>query len=513
MASLILPLAAGSTKADGTVNAGGRVYLYSPGTSIAIDAYADRDKSALATRASGGYYALDPAGRAYLWVDAPCTVREETSSGTLVKEYQTGTDVNAGLVEVINDGFTGTASDGSIEAGERTYLDAVLSRAYASFGGLDFKFRGLYGSVDRAVGEELEEIHLSVKRFGAAGNGVADDTSALQSAINAAAAAGSGVVFLGVGTYKITSALLASGPVRIRGAGLGATVIRQDNTTANGITYSGTGTLVVEDLTISAGTTSTGTAIAQTSTGAGNAVVTRVSSALFRKCITLASGGSHAITNCSMIANPGDANGVAISITSNSFTLVVGGFYNAVLDAVSIAGDGATVSLIGGNYSGTGDGIDVSVANVALTAAGAILSGGTNAVSLPAQSGVIFRDVGSTYQGAVSDSRNASPVIFTVASTSTVTTLPLRSNLSRIVATAAGITVTLGNTTAMPIGGMHTVVFVNASGGAVTWAMGTDWILTAAGVPTPATGTETAIIFQRSGGRYREVGTRATTTT
>ena len=46
---------------------------------------------------------------------------------------------------------------------------------------------------------------VSVKDFGAVGNGVTDDTAAIQDAIDTLSAAGGGTVFLPAGAYKITS--------------------------------------------------------------------------------------------------------------------------------------------------------------------------------------------------------------------------------------------------------------------------------------------------------------------
>jgi len=52
---------------------------------------------------------------------------------------------------------------------------------------------------------------ISVTDFGAVGNGVTDDTAAIQAAINAAQTAGGGVIFLPLGTYKISSTLTITG--------------------------------------------------------------------------------------------------------------------------------------------------------------------------------------------------------------------------------------------------------------------------------------------------------------
>lgn len=59
------------------------------------------------------------------------------------------------------------------------------------------------GAVPRTVESKLRES-ISVKDFGAVGNGIADDTTAIQNAINAA---NGRPVYLPAGTYKITSGL------------------------------------------------------------------------------------------------------------------------------------------------------------------------------------------------------------------------------------------------------------------------------------------------------------------
>lgn len=58
-----------------------------------------------------------------------------------------------------------------------------------------------------------------VKAYGAVGNGVADDTTAIQAAITAAQARG-GVVFFPAGSYKITASLNIANGVKLRGVGM-----------------------------------------------------------------------------------------------------------------------------------------------------------------------------------------------------------------------------------------------------------------------------------------------------
>jgi hypothetical protein len=68
---------------------------------------------------------------------------------------------------------------------------------------------------------------VSVKDFGAIGNGVADDTAAIQAAINTGQP-----VYMPKGTYKITSPLYADNDAIINGAGSSYTIILKTTTTA-----------------------------------------------------------------------------------------------------------------------------------------------------------------------------------------------------------------------------------------------------------------------------------------
>lgn len=82
-------------------------------------------------------------------------------------------------------------------------------------------------------------IYNVVTDFAAAGNGVANDTTALQSAINAASTAGGGTVYLPRGTYNVTNLRLKSRVV-LEGAGMGGTVIQGTDSTKSVLEANGT---------------------------------------------------------------------------------------------------------------------------------------------------------------------------------------------------------------------------------------------------------------------------------
>lgn len=78
----------------------------------------------------------------------------------------------------------------------------------------------------RTVGDKLRE-QVSVRDFGAAGDGVADDTAAIQAAINSMTAGG--VLHFPPGTYLISDTLHVPRGMTLAGAGLHSAVIRMIN--------------------------------------------------------------------------------------------------------------------------------------------------------------------------------------------------------------------------------------------------------------------------------------------
>ena len=78
------------------------------------------------------------------------------------------------------------------------------------------------GAVNRPINEKLQEI-VSVKDFGAVGNGVADDSAAIQAALDTG-----GQVYFPIGTYLCN--VTATKGTFIQGAGNGVTILKPFNT-------------------------------------------------------------------------------------------------------------------------------------------------------------------------------------------------------------------------------------------------------------------------------------------
>lgn len=96
------------------------------------------------------------------------------------------------------------------------------------------KGAGMLGYKGRTVYERLSDL-VTVKDFGAVGDGVTDDTESIQDAIDAVMSAGGGALYFPAGTYKTTGQLLIdlsanvqrfAGRIHLIGAGMPATCIK-----------------------------------------------------------------------------------------------------------------------------------------------------------------------------------------------------------------------------------------------------------------------------------------------
>ncbi len=89
--------------------------------------------------------------------------------------------------------------------------------------------RGSYTTLGGRVGA-IEGRVYDAKRYGAKGDGATDDRAAIQAAIDAANAAGGGIVFLPPGNYLIaSSAILVKSNVLLAGSGWGCKITQASN--------------------------------------------------------------------------------------------------------------------------------------------------------------------------------------------------------------------------------------------------------------------------------------------
>jgi Pectate lyase superfamily protein len=172
--------------------AGGKLYTYAAGTTTPLVTYAD---SAAVTNNTNPII-LDSRGEAEIWLELQSYKFKLTSAA----------DVDIWTVDNVN---TGPYSTAAATAAAVTAVGLV----YAASSGSDLIGHKGTGAAATAttVGAKLRQM-VNVKDYGAVGDGVTDDTLAVQRAItNSGTASFGGPVFFPVGTYSITAVTLKPG--------------------------------------------------------------------------------------------------------------------------------------------------------------------------------------------------------------------------------------------------------------------------------------------------------------
>ena len=173
----------------GALAVGGRVYTYTQGTTTKKNAYTEATGTTVHTYTSDGvggeYIALNARGElpAPLYLTSGAyDITYKTAAGATVWTRVADTSIGSG----------GSALVGFLQAGT--------------------------GAVDRTAQAKLRES-VSVKDFGATGDGATDDTAAIQRAIDAVNTAGGGTVLIPPGYYVVSSTLNTYSFVNIIGSG------------------------------------------------------------------------------------------------------------------------------------------------------------------------------------------------------------------------------------------------------------------------------------------------------
>jgi hypothetical protein len=241
----------------GEPNASGLLRVLDPGTQVEVPIF-DAEGETISQPVE-----LDAAGKAAVYVEGPVDLSFEDSTGASVDTMSGGNIHGATALLVGNAGFTGALASGSQGAGGRTYLDSVLSRLFATFGGVDGKVQESASAVPRLLVELLAGIQLSVKDFGAVGDGLSDDTTYIQLALNRCAARGGGRVYIDPGTYLISSAITIAANVSLVGAGSASSIIKLSNATANAVVVSagGVGNNTLQGFQVTHSSSSSGTGV------------------------------------------------------------------------------------------------------------------------------------------------------------------------------------------------------------------------------------------------------------
>jgi hypothetical protein len=202
-----------------------------------------RDKNSDLVIYSPVGYGIDPGAIAGVVV-----VQDQTGDGVTTAFGMGASPSSENATNVFIDGVYQSKAGYSISGSTLTFSEApplysaieIVSNQTAIVGGTDAGLvtynEGGAGAVTRTVQSRLRDF-VSVKDFGAVGDGVTDDTAAIQAAIDSGAL---GItVLLPAGTYKVTDTILLKRTgVRLKGAGEGVTFVKYTNA-SGGILFSG----------------------------------------------------------------------------------------------------------------------------------------------------------------------------------------------------------------------------------------------------------------------------------
>lgn len=477
----------------GTAAASGTVSFYGVGTLVSAPVYSDEILSTIQVQP----ITLDANGKTPLpvYTATPLRCIIKSAAGATLQDISRVDGERAELVGVSNAGWTATD------------LNSILTALKTSTGGIDGQFLDAgAGAVVRTIQAKFSELQVSVKDYGAVGNGIADDTVAIQAAINRVIALLGGRVFFPAGNYITSSALAVTGsaPVVLVGVSRDRSVIQGANATANLITITGSGSSVVTDLQLfSSG--STGTAISNASTGIcifNNLNISQHTNGI-------ASTGSCLVNN--VTAAPKNANagtGIAVTMPGSVVMDCFPASYATSLD-ITAAGGAGIGSVRGGNILGivgarvrTGSsvgfvGVDLSLASTSIQ-----IDAGAVAVEYSTSS--------LNITNGVADARVAAPVAYTFAVNGNFTPLPGAASVIRAVGTAGGITVTVNAVVPLGFGRTWTMICSNTSGGAVTWTFNAQYVLSAAVAPATGNRVNLLLTYDPISGKVYEVGRAAT---
>jgi hypothetical protein len=236
---LVDALAAGVRGAEN-----GTARIYVRGTSTRASWYEDYEGETVDS--SGADIELDGEGRAVVYVNQVVRVDAYDSSGSEVVSFVCG-DATP-LVEYQGAAFTGTNYESGMTGAGSGYavtLHTILARALTSFGSTDWQVLvdGVPTSLADAIGGMVGVLfNVKSPEFGAVGDGVTDDTTAIQAAIDAAEAAG-GIVFFPAGEYLCLSAIDWPLAVQLVGAGASESMLAQGFNTGHLLVVEGSGNL------------------------------------------------------------------------------------------------------------------------------------------------------------------------------------------------------------------------------------------------------------------------------
>lgn len=495
----LIPLSmCGCLTQAGQPNVNGKVWFYIPGTTTPATVFADPAATVSVTPPvtldSGGRfpYASFPNG---IYTTQPVRLLIQDASGITTSDVTFESSARSAGIDNATPSLTTAPFTG-------TTVAQALTAIQASMGGQDAMYLESPGATARAVQAVLRGLQVSVKDFGAVGNGVADDTTAIAAAVTEAVRLGGAKVYFdpSSGGYR-SSTITVSGATGVVfvGAGRGASkltligsgdAIDFINATACGIAgmtvvgnvaWSGTTTLALMDsMSTTAGTGSS-------MTGVTNAV----------------------ISNCSL---SGTTRGLLL--TDSSGIAIYGGIIGPVTtgNGLEIAGSTGQVAVVGTSFQGATAGI-----LFASTSTGH----GFSFIGCPSLSASPMDQSARATDPVIYQAGNLTDSFLYSAAVGNTLSIKLSNGMFPVLKAASGGagTITVAAPAPTPLASigpspMLAIQFVNGAGGAVTWTMNAAFVLAGA-VAIPTTDGHTIeVVFRWDylSSKWREVSRSDTTT-
>ncbi len=402
--TLIEMLASGVVTSAGVPVASGKVRWYDLGTLTPQTVYSDNAGATPITPpltlTAGG------TGIAYFANPVRMIIKDSTDTTTLF-------DVNVVGGSPASTFITSTSFNG----GAQTTLQTILDNVDNSFGGTDWKYKT--GTSERTIKSAIEELEITPQDYGAVGDGATDDTSAF-TALAAAQLASGRPVFIPKGVYQLSSAVTFSAPgAIIRGASrgditaippTGGAVLRGTNGTMNCLVLSGASP-VVENLTITHATSSSGIALSCSNVGANKAHIENV-------FVVVATYTTAFSNSSALAASAVNCNVFGASIGKWAlYSCLINGTMSATTSFGALTSSSATAPLLfstattdmanGGNTTPTvGTFVGLPIAHHRIRGTGA--GGGTvNATATPIDTKVLILDCFNNSGGAYTFTLNA----------------------------------------------------------------------------------------------------------
>jgi hypothetical protein len=309
------------SNATGTPLANGTLTVYLAGTTTLTNTWQDYALTSLNTNP----VILDSRGECVLWLDS-------------ATNYKFVLKNSSGVVQWTLDNVSGAASAPSLTAAFASFSASLASSSGSSQVGF---LQSGTGAITRTL-ESKERDAVSVKDFGAVGDGIANDTSAIQLALNSAK-----FVYIPAGTYLLTASLNVQSNTTIIGQGA-SSILKAGANLVYGLSAINVSNINISDLAFNGGGQTTNVA-----TGFANAI------GIFAQGVNRLRINRVSITKC------GISDGTTNDGTLGGWGIFVGP--SSIQSTKDVVIDGCSITYIAGCGMNRGDGIIINGTYVGAT--------------------------------------------------------------------------------------------------------------------------------------------------